>query len=128
MILVDTSIIVAWLDKSHGHHNACQQALDLWASRDDFGISCVTYAELAAGARTKEGLDEQLAIFERVELDFEAAWIAGQRFRRYRPGRNDQPVLPDFFIRGQAVALGARHLTNDRGRIAHWPDLDFLFP
>ncbi len=38
------------------------------------------------------------------------------------------PVLPDFLIRGQAAALNLPHLTNDRRRLAVWPDVDFMFP
>jgi predicted nucleic acid-binding protein len=128
MILVDTSVIVAWLDGNHPHHRGCRAALTQWAAQDQLAVSCVTYAELAAGARTREGVDEPLAIFQRVDLDFAAAWLAGQRFRQYRPARPDRPVLPDFFIRAQAAALNCRHLTNDHGRLALWPDVDFLFP
>ena len=91
-------------------------------------VSSVTYAELAAGARTREGVDDDLRPFHRLELDFEGAWRAGQRFRQYRPEKDDSPVLPDFFIRGQAVALNLPHLTNDRRRMAVWPDVDFIFP
>jgi hypothetical protein len=61
-------------------------------------------AELAAGARTREGVDEDLSGFERLELDFDSAWRAGVAFRSYRPGKADEPVLPDFFIRAQGSA------------------------
>ena len=128
MILVDTSVIVAWMDPSHPAHRVCQQALDFWAGRDQLAVSSVTYAELAAGARNREGVDEDLRPFQRLDLDFNAAWGAGQRFRQYRPAKGDSPVLPDFLIRGQAAALSLPHLTNDRRRLAVWPDVDFIFP
>jgi predicted nucleic acid-binding protein len=128
MILVDTSVFVAWMDPSHSNHATCTNALRLWAGRDQLTVSSVTYSELAAGARSQEGVDEDLKPFERIELGFEAAWRAGQRFRQYRPARHEAPVLPDFFIRAQAAVLGIQHLTNDRRRIAVWPELDFIFP
>jgi len=128
MILVDTSVIVAWMDATHPGHRLCSQALDYWAGRDQLAISAVTYAELAAGARNREGVDEALRPFQRIELDFHSAWRAGQRFRQYRPAKSESPVLPDFLIRGQAAALNLPHLTNDRRRLAVWPDVDFVFP
>jgi hypothetical protein len=39
-----------------------------------------------------------------------------------------KPVLPDFLIRAQAAALGCKHLTNDRRRLAAFPEVQFLFP
>jgi len=128
MILVDTSVIVSWLDKGHPEHKVCTSALQIWAGRDQLGLSSVTYAELAAGARTREGVDEALKAFDRLELDFNAAWRAGQAFRQHRPRKDDNPVLPDFLIRAQAAVLSLQHLTNDHRRLSAWPDVDFLFP
>ena len=129
MILVDTSVIVAWLDGNHPDHGPCLRALGKYAGEDQLAVSCVTYAELAAGGRTREGIDEDLEMFDRVELDFEAAYRAGAAFGRYRPGRKEsKPVLPDFLIRAQAATLGVRHLTNDHRRLRVFPDVDFIFP
>ena len=128
MILVDTSIIIAWLDPAHPWHRQCWRAIRHWAGRDTLAVSSVTYAELAAGARTKEGVDEELSGFKRLELDFDSAWRAGQAFRKFRPSKNDHAVLPDFFIRAQAAVMSLPHLTNDRRRMQYWPELDFLLP
>jgi predicted nucleic acid-binding protein len=128
MILVDTSVLVAWLDPDHAAHRACTDALDHWAAREPLAISSVTYAELAAGARTQEAVDEALSGFHRLDLDFASAWRAGQAFRQYRPARDgDAPVLPDFFIRGQAAVKNLPHLTHDKRRTKSWPDVDFEF-
>src|SRR5262245_56917219 len=58
MILVDTSVIVAWLDATHPDHAVCAAALRRHAGEDQLAVSCVTYAELAAGGRTREAIDE----------------------------------------------------------------------
>ncbi|HZV34062.1 MAG TPA: type II toxin-antitoxin system VapC family toxin [Verrucomicrobiae bacterium] len=128
MILVDTSVIVAWLDPDHPEHQICSDALDRCSAMDELAISSITYAELAAGGRNREALDEDLRGFLRLDLDFHSAYRAGQAFGRYHAGKTTAPVLPDFLIRGQAAHLGLRHLTNDRRHIRAFPDIDFLFP
>jgi predicted nucleic acid-binding protein len=129
VILVDTSVIVAWLDDTHDDHKACLQSLEYWAGQEELAVSSVTYGELAAGGRTRQAVDEDLKTFTRIPLDFEAAWRAGAVFGRLYPVTHDRkPVLPDFLIRGQAAGLGCRHLTNDRGRLSAFPDVDFIFP
>jgi len=128
VILVDTSVVVAWLDSTHKHYKECWASIRYWAGRDQLAISSVTYAELAAGGRTREAVDEDLKGFARLELDYDSAWRAGKAFRQFRPTRADEPVLPDFFIRAQAAVLNLPHLTNDRRHVASWPDVDFLFP
>jgi predicted nucleic acid-binding protein len=128
MILVDTSVIVAWLDPDHDAHVACTEALEECAAREPLAVSSVTYAELAAGARTQEAVDEALEGFQRLDLDFAAAWRAGQAFRQFRPAqKTDVAVLPDFFIRAQAATQNLPHLTHDRRRIRNWPDVEFEF-
>jgi predicted nucleic acid-binding protein len=127
MILVDTSVIVAWLDSAHEQHAACKRALEHYAGADTLAVSSVTYAELAAGARTREGVDEDLKVFERINLDFDSAWRAGVAFRKYRPQKGENPVLPDFLIRAQAATGNLPHLTNDHRRTRPWPDVDFIF-
>ena len=129
MILVDTSVLVAWLDPTHPDHKRCSRALDNYGAVDELALSSISFAELAASGRGREELDEDLAGFVRVDLDFDAAFRAGQAFRRSHPGKDRHaPVLPDFLIRAQAAALNVPHLTNDRRRINTFPDVDFLFP
>ena len=128
MILVDTSVIVAWLDKAHPHHNECLRSILSCAAQDQLAASSITYAELAAGRRTREAVDEDLKFFARLELNFAAAWRAGMAYRQHYPGKTKGMVLPDFFIRAQAAVLNLPHLTNDRRRLTAWPDVEFIFP
>jgi predicted nucleic acid-binding protein len=127
VILVDTSVIVAWLDENHVAHRTCVAAIEKWVRKDRLAASAVTFAELAAGARTREYVEEALGLFERLELTFDDAWRAGMAFRQFRPTAMDKPVLPDFFIRAQAAARNIPHLTRDRRRTKSFPDVDFEF-
>jgi len=127
MILVDTSVIVAWLDGTHPQHRECVNAIEHWAQRGQLAVSTVTHAELAAGGRTREAVEEDLRDFEIIPLDVDAAWRAGVAFRQYRRKTSDDPVLPDFFIRAQAAVRNLPHLTGDRRRIKSFPDVAFEF-
>jgi predicted nucleic acid-binding protein len=127
MILVDTSVIVAWLDREHSAHLVCAAAIEKWIQRDQLAVSAVTFAELAAGARTREHVEEALSLFRRLEVNFDDAWRAGMAFRQYRRKDSDDPVLPDFLIRAQAATRNIPHLTRDRRRIKSFPDVDFEF-
>ena len=127
MMLVDTSVIIAWLDDTHEAHGDCVAAIKKWVREDQLAVSAVTFAELAAGARTREYVEEVLSLFQRLEVDFDDAWRAGVAFRQFRPDASDKPVLPDFFIRAQTAARGIRHLTRDRRRTRSFPDVEFEF-
>jgi predicted nucleic acid-binding protein len=128
MILVDTSIIVALLDAAHEHHGPCSEALNYWRTQDELAVSSVTCAELAAGGRTLEAINHDLSDFYQVDLDWQAAFRAGQAFGRFHPAKRDKPVLPDFLIRAQAAVFGWPHLTNDHRRLRVFPEVEFLFP
>src|ERR1017187_2452311 len=127
MILVDTSVIVAWLDGNHPHHSACAKSIEHWAQRERLAGSSVTYGELAAGGGTGGAGEGDLGDFEKIPLDTDATWRAGMTFRQYRRKDSDDPVLPDFFIRAQAAVLNLPHLTNDRRRTKTFSDVDFKF-
>ena len=127
MILVDTSVIVAWMDGQHPSHRDCVAAIEKWIQRDQLAVSAVTFAELAAGACTREHVEEALSLFERLEINFNDAWRAGMAFRQYRRKDADDPVLPDFLIRAQAAMRNIAHLTRDRRRVKSFPDVDFEF-
>ena len=78
----------------------------------------MTYAELAAGARNRDGVDEDLKPFQRLEWIFTPPGGRAKGSGADRPAKGDNPVLPDFLIRGQAAAHSLPHLTNDRRRVA----------
>ena len=128
-MLVDTSVIVAWLDGTHEDHRACCQALEHWAGQDQLAVSAVTYAELAAGGRTRQAVDEDLRDFQTIELGLEASWRAGLAFgRAYSGARDRKPVLPDSLILAQSAVLNCQHLTNDRRRLTAFPEVEYIFP
>ena len=125
MILIDTSTIVAWLDAGHPDHRTASNAVTDALANEQAVVSVVTIAELAAGGRTPQAIEEDLAGMLILEVTAEDAERAGQVFAR-TPRKHRLP-LPDFFIRAQAAERGWKHLTNDRRRLAWWPDVEFEY-
>jgi len=42
MIVVDTWVIVAWLDETHEDHQTCLENLGYWAGNEELAVSSMT--------------------------------------------------------------------------------------
>ncbi|MGH7442430.1 MAG: type II toxin-antitoxin system VapC family toxin [bacterium] len=94
-------------------------------------INPIIYAELSAGFTSMEILDELLGEdFERWTLPWEAGFLAGQCFKRYRrQGGQRRSPLPDFYIGAHAMVGGLTLLTRDAARYrSYFPKLPLLSP
>jgi predicted nucleic acid-binding protein len=129
MILVDTSVLAAWLDPGHPNHSACTEALVGCAAADELAISVLTLAELAVGGRSREALDDDLRGFMRIAPDNHAAIQAGQTFGRYRPKKGRRgPSLAGLLIVSQAAALKVPLLTIEPWSLRAGREVDILVP
>lgn len=90
----------------------------------------VVYAELAPAFETRQELDRVLDnLGARVEsIAQEAAWLAGQTFKRYREsGGPRSHLIPDFLIAAHAQVHADRLAARDRGYLrSYFPDLVLL--
>ncbi len=129
MILVDTSVIVAWLDPRHASHDACTRALEGCAAVDELAVSVLTVAALAASGRGKAALDRDLHGFLRIAPDERVAFKAGQAFAKsyFRKGVN-AALLVDAVIWQQAAALRIPILTLEPGKRKIAPDVEVFQP
>ena len=79
-----------------------------------------------------EDLEEALpgSYFERRPLPWEAAFLAGRTFIRYRRrGGQRRSPLPDFYIGAHALTEGMTLLTRDARRYrSHFPTLRIIAP
>lgn len=95
-------------------------------------VNPIVYAEVAAGFDRIEDLDDVLPgeYFRRVPLPFEAAFLAGQCFVRYRrQGGTRRSPLPDFYIGAHAAISGLTLLTRDASRYrTYFPTLRIVAP
>jgi predicted nucleic acid-binding protein len=95
-------------------------------------INPIIYAEVSVHFRRIEDLDAALPrdSFIREPIPFEAAFLAGKAFLKYRRGGGSRrSPLPDFFIGAHAAIGGYRLLTRDAHRFrAYFPTLELVIP
>jgi predicted nucleic acid-binding protein len=130
--LVDSNVIldVVTDDRDWGDWSAARLA-DA-AQTGALVINPVIYAEVAAGFERIEELDAALpsVYYRRLPLPFEAAFLAGQCFVKYRRrGGQRRSPLPDFYIGAHAAVAGFTLLTRDARRYStYFPTLRIVAP
>lgn len=95
-------------------------------------INPIIYAEVSVGYERIEDLDAAVApdSFRREALPWEAAFLAGKAFLKYRRagGRRRSP-LADFYIGAHAAVRGFTLLTRDARRYrTYFPTLRLIAP
>jgi predicted nucleic acid-binding protein len=132
-VLVDTNVILdistndeQWFEWSAG-------ALERAGDESTLVINPIIYAEVSIAYKTIESLELALppGAFRREALPYEAAFLAGKAFLKYkrRGGRSKLRPLPDFYIGAHAAVAGYRLLTRDSARYrSYFPGLDVIAP
>jgi predicted nucleic acid-binding protein len=131
-VLVDANVLLdvltddpAWFEWSAGKLEEC-------AARGRLCINPIIYAEVSVGFERIEDLDDALppADFTRLPLPWEAGFLAGKAFLRYRRAKGTrQSPLPDFFIGAHAAIAGIPLLTRDARRYrTYFPKLELICP
>jgi len=132
-VLVDTNVILdistndkQWFEWSAG-------ALERAGDESTLVINPIIYAEVSIAYKTIEDLELALppGAFRREALPYEAAFLAGKAFLKYkqRGGRSKLRPLPDFYIGAHAAVAGYRLLTRDFARYrTYFPGLDIIAP
>lgn len=131
-VLVDSNVLLDVLEEDkHGYAWSAEQ-LQRWAERAELVINPVIYAEVSIGFDNIEALEEALPAshLRREPLPWEAAFLAGKCFLRYRQlGGARRSPLPDFFIGAHAAVTGMMLLTRDASRYrSYFPKLALIEP
>jgi predicted nucleic acid-binding protein len=130
--LVDSSVVLDILTEDDIWFEWSSAALAAQAETSILVIDPIIYAEVSVRFERIEDLDEALppSLFRRDDLPWEAAFLAGKCFLRYRrKGGSRHAPLPDFHIGAHAAVRGMTLLTRDRGRYAtYFPKLDLIAP
>lgn len=130
--LVDTNVLLDLLDADSEWHDWSAWMLSRWGSRSALAINPIIFAEVSAGFASIEEVEEALpkAYFRREPLPWDAAFLAGQAFIRYRRRGGSKPTpLPDFYIGAHAAVAKYTLLTRDARRYRYYfPKLRVLAP
>lgn len=131
-VLVDANVLLDVLTEDPVWFDWSARQLHDCAARDRLCINAIIYAEVSVGFDRIEELDDALppVDFERVDLPWEAAFLAGKAFLRYRraKGARHSP-LPDFFIGAHAAVAGLPLLTRDARRYrTYYPSVELICP
>jgi len=131
-VLVDSNVLLdiatsdpTWLEWS-------TRALALAAEQAPLVINPLIYAEVSIAYRRIEDMENALPshAFRRDSLPYEAAFLAGKAFLRYRKrGGARRAPLPDFYIGAHAAVAGFRLLTRDDTRYkTYFPSVRLIAP
>jgi hypothetical protein len=130
--LVDSNVLLDVITQDDEWLNRSAAELARAANESLLVINPIVYAEVAARFERIEDLEDALprAYFERRALPWEAAFLAGQCFVKYRKrGGVRRSPLPDFYIGAHAAIEGLTLLTRDARRYrTYFPALRLVAP
>ena len=131
-ILVDSNVILDILTEDKNWFTWSSETLIKCANESALAINPIIYAEVSIRFERIEDLERALEprFFAKLELPWEAAFLAGRCFLRYRrrAGSRRSP-LPDFYIGAHAAVLKTPLVTRDKRRYAsYFPNLELISP
>lgn len=131
-VLIDSNVILGIVTEDVNCFEWSANKLSECADQTTLNINPVIYAEVSIGFERIEELETALpaSFFRRLDLPWEAAFLAGKCFRQYcLRGGNKHSPLPDFYIGAHAVIADMILLTRDINRYqTYFPTLELLTP
>jgi predicted nucleic acid-binding protein len=131
-VLVDTNVLLDVATEDPLWFDWSASRLAQAANRDGLALNPIVYAELSVHYDTLEALEAALSghPFARLALPWDAAFVAGKAYRRYRSrGGAKRSPLPDFYIGAHAAVAGLALLTRDAKRYReYFPRLKLIAP
>ena len=131
-VLIDSNVIVDVLTEDAQWFEWSSRQLAEVAAASQLVINPIIYAEVSIRFDRIEELEAALPAdhFRREGLPWEAGFLAGKAFLRYRRRGGKRPSpLPDFYIGAHAAVRAFRLLTRDPGRYrAYFPTVPLICP
>jgi hypothetical protein len=131
-VLVDSNVLLDIATNDPIWFARSAEALAAVADEAPLVINPLIYAEVSIGFQRIEDVEEAIPprLYRREQLPYDAAFLAGKAFLRYRRrgGLRTAP-LPDFYIGAHAAVAGFRLLTRDPRRYrAYFPGVELISP
>jgi predicted nucleic acid-binding protein len=130
--LVDSNVLLDVATGDPKWSEWASQALETAANESPLVINALIYAEVSIGYQRIEDLEQAIPaeIYRREPLPYEAAFLAGKAFLKYRRrGGARRSPLPDFYIGAHAAVADLRILTRDPRRYrAYFPSVVLVVP
>ncbi|MDX2051612.1 MAG: type II toxin-antitoxin system VapC family toxin [Polyangiaceae bacterium] len=131
-ILVDSNVLLDIATNDPTWLTWSSLALENAANEAPLMINALIYSEVSMGYKLIEELEAALpaTVFRREPLPYEAAFLAGKAFLKYRrKGGARRSPLPDFYIGAHAAISGFKLLTRDAGRYrSYFPSVVLIAP
>jgi predicted nucleic acid-binding protein len=128
--LVDTNVLIDLLGADAQFGVPARDTLAECAADGVLVINQIILSEISAFLNSLDEIDQLLPgdLFVRENIPWEAAFLAGQAFRRHRErgGRRGR-ILADFLIGAHAAVGGFTLITRDRD-FGRWYDVEILNP
>ena len=131
-VLVDSNVL---LDIAYGDARWASWSSTALASVADEAVLVINpliYAEVSVRYVSIEAVERAMptSLYRREEVPYEAAYLAGKAYVRYRErGGKRRSILPDFLIGAHAAIAGYRVLTRDPKRYrSYYPTLELISP
>ena len=132
VVLVDSNVLLDIMTEDQQWYAWSADALEEQAEEAVLAINPIVYAEVSIRFDRIEELEDALptTVIERAALPWEAAFLAGKCFIRYRlRGGVRRSPLPDFYIGAHAAVRGWKLLTRDATRYrSYFPTLRLIAP
>ncbi|GAB6044268.1 type II toxin-antitoxin system VapC family toxin [Endothiovibrio diazotrophicus] len=128
--LVDTNVLLDVIGADPAHGERSRITLSRCAERGILVINPLIYGEVGAMIDSLEELEELLpeSLFRRDPIPWNAAYLAGHAFRKYKRNGGSKPrMLADFLIGAHAAVAGIGLITRDRGYSTYF-QLELLDP
>ena len=131
-VLVDSNVILDIVTEDRHWFEWSSSELARLADDHALIINPIIYSEVSVGFARVEDLEAALPAeyFRREPLPWDAGFLAGKCFLRYRRAKGSRHApLPDFYIGAHAAVRGIPLLTRDAARYkTYFPQLILISP